>query len=235
MEITETIATRIIDRVHKRVPIAALQDLGILNFYVGGNSLNKSPPNDIDIYPTGKLSLGKSSFERLDFDNIPVLSTTKNATTIRLGGTIVQLCNYLHPSLKELVDSFDYAHIQIGAEINDRNVTSVYYSDHWRNAHLLEDTWFCGSEYPLSSLIRSYKYKDRGNFAGNSHIYSVLNIIGAIVERGFTSYEDFKDQLDAVDLGLVPEEFDEVGRSQLQKLYSVLSKEPKREDMNDAV
>ena len=228
--VSDAIVGRIIDRVHKRVPIDALQKLGITHFYIGGNSLNKSPPNDIDIYPTGA-----DSFGTLGFDGIPVLAHTKNATTVKLDGVIVQLCNYYHPSLKELVDSFDYAHIQIGVEINDRNVTSVYYSDHWRNAHLLEDTWFCGSKYPLSSLIRSYKYKDRGNFAGNSHIYSVLNIVGAIVERGFTSYEDFKDQLDAVDMGLVPEDFGEVGRSQLQKLYSVLSKEPKREDVNDAI
>jgi len=223
--VSDAIVGRIIDRVHKRVPIDALQKLGITHFYVGGNSLNKSPPNDIDIYPVKAFD-----FVAIDAHEVSVLSKTKNAVTIRLDGTVIQFCNYHHSSLKELVDSFDYAHIQIGVEINDRNVTSVYYSDHWRNAHLLEDTWFCGSKYPLSSLIRSYKYKDRGNFAGNSHIFSVLNIIGAIVERGFTSYEDFKDQLDAVDLGLVPEEFDEVGRSQLQKLYSVLSKEPKRED-----
>lgn len=225
MEINETIATRIIDRLYKRVPIDALQKFGITHFYVGGNSLNKAPPNDIDIYPVKELG-----FDMSVFYEVPVLANTKNATTLKLDGTVVQLCNYRHSSLKELVDSFDYAHIQIGAEIDNRQVTSVYYSDHWMNAHMLEDTWFCGSAYPLSSLIRSYKYKDRGNFAGNSHIFSVLNIVGAIVERGFTSYEDFKDQLDAVDLGLVPEEFGEVGRSQLQKLYSVLSKEPKQED-----
>jgi len=223
--VSDAIVGRIIDRVHKRVPIDALQKLGITHFYVGGNSLNKAPPNDIDIYPVKAFD-----FVAIDTHEVPVLSKTKNASTIRLDGTVIQFCNYHYPSLKELVDSFDYAHIQIGVEINDRNVASVYYSDHWRNAHLLEDTWFCGSEYPLSSLIRSYKYKDRGNFAGNSHIFSVLNIVGAIVERGFSSYEDFKDQLDAVDLGLVPEDFGEVERSQLQKLYSVLSKEPKRED-----
>ena len=34
--------------------------------------------------------------------------------------------------------------------------------------------------------------------------------------------KDFKDQLDAVDLGLLPEEIEEVGRIDLMKLFNLL-------------
>lgn len=220
---TDAISDVIMHRASERIPFDELRKIGVTHFYVGGNSLNRGAPNDIDIYPIGTMS-----FFDLEFQGIPLLSQTKNATTLRLGGKIVQLCNYPKPSLKNLVDSFDYAHIQVGAEVKDKDIVAVYFTEAWADAHLLEDTWFTGSEYPLSSLLRAFKYQERGDFAGKSYISSVLSIVCAVVERGFTSYEDFKDQLDAVDLGLVPEDFDEVGRADLQRLYDVLTKGERR-------
>ena len=74
-------------------------------------------------------------------------------------------------------------------------------------AMVTEKSYFTSSDYPLSSLIRLQKYVERGKFAGKSWIWDAIKILTAIIRRGFEDYEDFKDQLDAVDLGLLPEDF----------------------------
>ena len=207
-------------RIQNRIPWKELQNvLSVDEVYVAGNCLNRSNPNDIDLFP-----VGKNDFNHLASNHI--LSSTPNAVTIKEDGVIVQLCSYYWPSLISLVDSFDFAHIQIGAKINIRNlsVTDIYYSDNWVEAHQMQSTWFTHSAYPLSSLIRINKYIQRGEFAGKSYIPSILNILTSIVSRGFEDYTDFKNQLDAVDLGLLPEDFDSVDKASLLTLFDLLKK-----------
>jgi len=244
----EKFANVIRQRVYQRVPLKELTDAGITEFYVGGNSLNRNPPNDIDIFPISGFFPHQTA-EKLG----KVVSSTKNAITVKVnvdktlhhqtvegtndievsGKTVtVQLCNYLHPSLEELVNSFDFSHIQVGAKVTPTNI-DIYCTDKYEESKLCQSTEYFGSEYPISSLIRTFKYAKRGDFAGDSHIFSVLKILADISCRGFSNYEDFKNQLDAVDLGLVPENqdalteaglnFTEEGNSVLNKLYSALS------------
>jgi hypothetical protein len=243
----EKFANIIRQRINQRVPLEQLKSVGITAFYVGGNSLNRNPPNDIDIFPIGGLFLLQTA-EKLG----RVVSNTKNAITVKVnvdktlhhqtvdgtndievnGKTVtVQLCNYQHQSLETLVDSFDFSHIQVGAKVTPNNI-EVYCTDNYEESKLCQSTEYFGSEYPISSLIRTFKYAKRGDFAGDSHIFSVLKILADISCRGFDSYDDFKNQLDAVDLGLVPENhealveaglnFTEEGNQVLNTLYSSL-------------
>jgi len=207
-------------RIQNRIPWKELQNvLSVDEVYVAGNCLNRSNPNDVDLFPVRKDDFNHHSSKH-------ILSSTPNAVTIKEDGVIVQLCSYYWPSLISLVDSFDFAHIQIGAKINIRNlsVTDIYYSDNWVEAHQMQSTWFTHSAYPLSSLIRINKYIQRGEFAGKSYIPSILNILTSIVSRGFEDYTDFKNQLDAVDLGLLPEDFDSVDKASLLTLFDLLKK-----------
>lgn len=72
---------------------------------------------------------------------------------------------------------------------------------------MLQKTFFVGSEYPLSSLIRLVKYAKRGLYPKRrDYTADILRILTAIIERGYSGYEDFKDQLDAIDLGYEGEE-----------------------------
>lgn len=219
-------------RIYQRVPINQLIRAGIKDFYVAGNSLNKLAPNDIDIFPVSDF-FNRDQALKLG----TIVSETKNATTVKVnvddtiqhqtvddqneirvvGKTItIQLCNYSHDSLEKLVESFDFAHIRIGAKINvSGTVESVYYTKDYIDAKMCQSTEYIGSEYPLSSLMRAFKYAKRGDFAGNSHIFSVFKVLTDIVHRGFKNYDDFKDQLDAIDLGLVPENKNELADSGL--------------------
>lgn len=141
---------------------------------------------------------------------------TTNCVTIEANGVKIQLCKYNYPTMAQLVESFDFAHVQIAYDIFTQGVT---YTEQAKEAYISRTTTFTGSEYPLSSLIRLNKYYERGYIQGRGLIGEVLLIFKAIVERGFKDYEDFKDQLNAIDLNF----FDtEGGKNDLAyELYQV--------------
>lgn len=223
----------IFKRLKRNVDFTWLAFLLEDDFYIAGNSLNSSNPNDIDIFPASKNQFDgvyRKVNKASELDKI--LSDTKNAITVKHNGTIYQFCNYYHESLEKLVLSFDFSHIQIGIKIKlDRDFTEnvkyeLFMSDEYKNSKIIGDTQYSKSEYPLSSLIRTFKYFKRGDFSGKSYIVSVISIITDIVERGFKDYEDFKDQLDAVDLGLLPDDLElfKPWDNTLKHLYNSLTK-----------
>lgn len=211
-EIQEIVKFRLLKRIEKiREPLIKLFDEKF-EFIIAGNSLNKNVPNDFDLYANNESEF---HFEKItDYvknHNGEVISETRNALTVKLCDTVVQFCKYKKHNLRELVDSFDFAHIQIGASFvimnKSLNLTEVYYSYEWEKSRLLETTYYTKpslkSSYPLASLIRCFKYKERGDFGDRSYIVSVLDILNQIVSRGYKSYDDFKDQMAAVDLQLL--------------------------------
>jgi hypothetical protein len=112
----------------------------------------------------------------------------------------------LKPTLKELVNSFDFAHVQVGVRFGGNgeppHVDGVYFSDDFVSSNVERGTYYTGSEYPTSSLVRMGKYSSRGKFSKKEYLMSTLKILSDIVNRGFRDYDDFKDQMDAIDLGL---------------------------------
>ena len=197
---------------------------GDARFHIGGGSLT-GRLSDIDLFPD-TTAVPTPNTERV--------AETKNASTYVGVSCPVQVCNYQHDSLQELVDSFDFAHIQVGVTVKQSQgslwVVDCYFTDAFVQSRALGISWFTGSEYPLASLIRLSKYYKRGDMQKGSQIRCVLSILTAIVKRGFRDYEDFKDQLDAVDLGLLPEEFKEVGDSPLGELFALLNRQELKKD-----
>ncbi len=192
-------------------------------YFVAGNSCNAAAPHDFDIYPWGNDFDFKEIKSRIESVGGYVVIETRNALTVNIAGKIIQFCNYNKCDLVSLIESFDFAHIQIGIAVRikwrpgngeDRGgyghsyIEYVEYTDNWQRAHMLETTWYTGSQYPLSSLLRTTKYFQRGCYA-KKHGYKkdILNILNDIIGRGYKDYEDYKDQLAAVDLLLLePEE-----------------------------
>ena len=221
---------KIKERMNKRLnnlysAIAIALSYDNSGYFIAGNSCNASTPNDFDLYPLRGEDFDFNGIKsRVEAVNGYVVCETKNALTCNISGKVVQFCKYKKKSLVELIESFDFAHIQIGCGIHiewrpgdfeddpggyeSSVIKEVAYTVNWEQAHLLETTWYTGSEYPLSSLIRTVKYFQRGAYA-NKHEYKVdiLNILGDIITRGYRDYPDYKDQLAAIDLLLLePEE-----------------------------
>ena len=232
--------TAITERALRRVPAWDISRiLGFAPFYVAGSSLNAESPNDIDVYPTVEF---KESAITKDIErDYEIVSKTRNAITFKIKGKTVQICSYIKPSLQALVDSFDFAHCQIGVKYGESEynesygeaggypapeIDEVYVSENWKKAKLLQTTFFTGSEYPLSSLIRTVKYANRGIFSGKSYIIDMLKAVRDIIDRGYEDYDDFKDQLDAVDLNLLSDNDDETNQvnSAAWSLWKTLTK-----------
>lgn len=162
--------------------------------FAGSAMIPKHAINDIDVFfysskdyekAVDAISQAYRTFE------------TPNCITIKANFVKVQLCKYSYPTMEQLVESFDFAHVQIAYDIFSQEVA---YTEQANAAFISHTTTFTGSAYPLSSLIRLSKYYERGMIQGRGLIGEVLLILKAIVERGFKDYEDFKDQLQAVDL-----------------------------------
>lgn len=190
--------------------------LDVGSFYLAGSAIASNKIRDIDIYPV----------EGEEF-RIPisatVLSQTKNTVTIKNEPNL-QFCKYIKPSLTALIESFDFSHIQAGVKIKSGEIREVKWTDAFLYSRAAQTGTFTGSDFPLASLVRLLKYYKRDDISEHSGVSCALKIVSAIVVRGFKDYEDFKDQLDAVDLGLIPEELDELDIDSLLALFDCLSK-----------
>jgi hypothetical protein len=189
--------------------------------YIGGGALISNEPNDIDIY----YKNFKSNFNLEKFitnNDGKIILTTKNAITVKFNNTVFQFCNYWKDNLEDLIESFDFAHIKIGIELYTKKLmysqhinvdienSTLYISPDYNLASLIGSTYYTGSEYPMSSLIRIIKYIKRDCFKGKSYLPEIFKIITDINNRGFDNYNDFLNQLDAVDLGLLPKDISEI-------------------------
>jgi hypothetical protein len=199
----EQICTQLAQRIEARMPFAKKIYDAVGSFYVAGNSLNEEVPNDFDLYPVWKNQFDDVR-NKIGEDN--VVCVTKNAVTAKIDGHTVQFCNYFKNSLDELLESFDFAHVQVGARftkaLDSSPISNVDFTPNWLVAKSTGQTFYTHSEYPISSLIRINKYIKRGNYIGKSYIRDVIRILTDILNRGIEDYDDFKDQLDAIDLGL---------------------------------
>ena len=208
-------------RMRRRFPFEDVKSIIKENsIIVAGGAFSKERPHDYDIYP----ELG-FLFTYKENTNCELLTKTKNARTYRTkNGVIIQFCLYKKPTLIHLIKSFDFAHCQIGAiaYLEKKKIEEVTYTDAFIKSKMLNKTWFTGSDYPLSSLIRIQKYIKRGYFEGRSWMWETFKILTNILERGIIDYDDFKDQLDAIDLGLLPEELEEADFEDLMQLLKLL-------------
>lgn len=194
-------------------------------FALAGGCLVTDPPNDYDVYPMSKhakcfdrrsIKAGLVSLRKTH--DCAVLFESRNALTVCVDGKHIQFCDYVRmnysvptkPSLSELVRSFDYAHVQVGVSFTPTEdnkgsictpkVDHIYYTDGYLETLITKQTKYSGTEFPFGSLIRLRKYDKRGLFPLSRYRLTVLDILADIINRGFTDYEDFKAQLEAVDL-----------------------------------
>lgn len=220
-------------RAERRMRVAkpVLRAIDVEEVYLAGGGLLKAF-NDLDIYAQ---SLPDDLPKRIqeDVDGATVLSVTKNAVTLSVGRVVVQLCKFWDKTVHDLIRRFDYAHCQVGVRMVYNRAADAFvckdvsWTDEFVEAMVTQTTWYEGSEYPLSSLFRLHKYKERGLFPGRSWILEEIKILNDVIERGFRDYDDFKDQMDAVDIGLLPEDIEELedGVDELKRFFGLLTRQ----------
>ena len=206
----EDIQVQLAKRIELRMPFAKKIFDKIGSFFVAGNSLNEDTPNDFDVYPT---RVGQFDDIRTQIGEEHVVYVTKNATTCNIDGKIVQFCNYFKsPFITDLLSSFDFAHVQVGAQctkdLSDGVIFVANFTPDWLVAKSTGNTFYTHSDYPISSLVRIGKYIKRDNFIGKSYMRDIMMILTDILNRGIEDYEDYKDQLVEIDLSLLGEDID---------------------------
>ena len=197
---------------------------GFEEFYIAGGCFKKKI-NDFDLYPSKPIDY----YEELIKSRLSnyIVFESPNAYTFNFNNKIIQFCKYAKTDLESLINSFDFSHTQIGAYIQvdnlDREINSfhveikdVYCTEEYIKTLMNGKGEYTGSDYPLSSLFRVFKYKDE--FFEKNYKKTVIKILCDIVGRGFESYDDFKDQLDAIDLAYFEES------TEMLKLYNLLYK-----------
>jgi hypothetical protein len=188
----------------------------IKSYYIAGGCFQKIV-HDYDIFPVNVNDFDDLNVKLKEY----IVFSSKNAITIKYNNLTLQFCKYYHNSLKSLVDSFDFAHTQIGTKIEHyTQPVEIYYSENYLDWKLTDEDVYTGTEYPLASLIRTFKYKE--NYLVANYKKIVIEILTDIVKRGFKDYSDFKDQLDAIDLGFITD------NESHMSLFEVL-----RKDKND--
>lgn len=222
--IKKTITERAV-RCLNLLPLSLLQDE--ITFYIGGGCLVMDKPNDYDIFVQDPEEVYQTHFNV----GYELVYKSKNALTIKKGKYIIQLCNYWKPTLKELVDSFDFAHIQVGVtignfdenysyyETSEDRVINVYYTKAYVESLLTGRTRIANTrlEYPMSTVLRTQKYFERGLMSKKNYICQMVYAMSQVCLRGIKNYEDFKDQLEAVDLMF---EVDDVNDTILLEAYN---------------
>lgn len=190
-------------------------------FWVAGSSLLKPIPNDFDIYSCEGFDFDLIKQRAEHMQHVIILHESRNALTLKINDAVVQFCQYKKNSLKDLIGSFDFAHVQIGIEIwiewapgdpeDGGGFKNVVYDDvkttpAWQAAMYEQQSRFTGSEYPLSSLLRVHKYRQRDWLSKVQSKTDILKTLTEVIHRGYENYDDFKDQLQAVDLWLLEPE-----------------------------
>lgn len=162
--------------------------------------------NDIDLYPKTEDALC-SIKEKLDSlvkqEKGVLVITTANALTYRFSNVVIQLIRFsdaFKEDINSIFDLFDYT-VCMGAYDLDSKEFKLHDSflQHIAQKRLVFNP---NTKFPISSLIRSKKYMNRG--------YSLSSLdsikLGlAINNLKIETYRDLKDQLEGIDTLILKE------------------------------
>jgi len=149
-----------------------LQSLGIDKFIIAGSSLRPNEEiNDFDIFP-----ISENQFDEL---KEKAYLTTHNAYSLYLNGHKIQFASYSGITVKDIVESFDFASTKLGARMDFLSgkyyVSDIYLSDDYIESVISgKNKYCCGKTHPLESLIRAFKYHKRGLLEPKDVIYDII-------------------------------------------------------------
>lgn len=228
----------------------AFDKLGLKSFYIAGGALLPAEPNDYDLFPVGEKDFDKlfnsyMSRRTNPYTGNPISSIgdlvweTPNALTINSNGIKIQLCKFWNESLIKTVERFDFTHCKLGAHIIKRNnvspsffvVDDVYLSDEFVRFRILGYSEYCGiqeDDFPLSSLLRVFKYIKKGYIRSTYDV--IFKILEAFLERGYKDELDFKTQLLGIDVGVEEAEQLDANSKSLKHIYYLLTGKTIKDD-----
>jgi hypothetical protein len=235
--IWEDIRRRIAGRVNANR--YAFDKLNLDRFYIAGGALLPPEPDDYDLFPVHKKDFNKffiSKNGRRKFTELKVGWETPNAVTYKVGDIKIQLCKFWNESLMKTVGRFDFTHCKLGVEFERRYmgrkdepipifvVKDLYVSEDFIRYKILGYSEYTGiqeGDYPLSSLLRVFKYIKKEYIRSSYDV--VFKILEAILVRGYKDQDDFMKQLAGIDVGIDEAQQLEDNAKILQHIYFLLT------------
>jgi hypothetical protein len=237
MSYNETVAKvweEIKRRITKRLYVNrhAFDKLGLDRFYIAGGALMPPEPNDYDLFPVEETDFDELFKWKKNPDIDVPFWETPNALTINKDRIKIQLCKFWSESLIKTVERFDFTHCKVGVEVkrlkNSKepifSVIDVYVSEDFIRYRLLGYSEYTGiheKDYPLSSLLRVFKYIKKGYIRSSYDV--IFKILEALLERGYKDEKDFEDQLKGIDVGREESEQLDSNSESLKHIYYLLT------------
>ena len=156
-----------------------LKSLNLTEFFIAGGALRPNEKiNDFDLYPVRKGDFKKLR-ARNTFLSKPPFGKTINSDTYFLNGYLVQLSKSMGGSIREVIDTFDFAHVKMGARVKlvegKYKVEDIYFSEDYKRYLRTGKNEYCrGKAHPIDSLLRTYKYAERGLLQPKDVVYDII-------------------------------------------------------------
>jgi hypothetical protein len=179
----EIIGKRALSRLTPAL-ITFLSDNQVDEIRIGGGGMLHGVPADVDIWPTQNSTKFKGVAQKY--------KPTPDAHfgQFKADGHVIQLCMDQHETLEELIDSFDFAHCQAGAElfrkgkIGEWQIRKVYLTNHFVAAMICQGTYYVAGRWPLRSLARVPKVAAKLGLSADEARGLSMQIVADIVNRG---------------------------------------------------
>jgi hypothetical protein len=221
-DLPNVLTRRVLRRLSKDI-LSYLYENNVTKIVLAGGGLLKTY-NDLDLYGLSNDVENVSNFTKLVDQLLDKKVALLNAATKRFGKKKVQFCKYFKPTIQDLVKSFDFSHCQVAVEITiapnpvQAVINKVYCTPQFLDSMITGSTDYTGSEYPLGSLIRIPKVAKKLKLSIKETTNLTIAVLASVLERGIKDYDDFKEQLKAVDLNHFPDNKDD-----LQIIYKKLT------------
>jgi len=171
-------------------------------FIAGGailSTVTKTPINDYDIYPKNREGFENAVFHFLDDHDGIVINITDRAITIKLNDMknddgeryIVQIITDFYETADDIFESFDYT-VCMGAYDCDTN-KFIFHEDFFPDIASKTLRFNPKTKYPMASLFRVNKYKNKGFFISK---VETMKLALAIIEYGLPeSWNDVENSI----------------------------------------
>lgn len=162
-----------------------------MEFWIAGSVFTKHW-NDVDVFYHDQ--------EPFSFDQSIVIATSQHTTTITSEGMRIQFCERPNDNtLKELIDGFDFTHVQCGYGFKvEFDATGhgyifpgrFYFTEGFVRSRLFGSSNYVPGPSPLRSLIRYLKYFKRGDITEETAGTVLFEIVEYLIKSGDVEFTE---------------------------------------------
>lgn len=186
-------------------PLKIVDELGIQGCFIAGGAIlsvaTKTEINDYDIYPKSDLAFESLVMSLIKNQVCFVMNLSDKALTLKCNNiknakgerAIIQIMFSpdFFPTAESIFEKFDFTICMAAFDCDAKEY--IFHKDFYPDVASKTLRFNTGTLYPLNSLIRTTKYKEKGYYIAKPEL---LKIAFAIVQKGMpTSWEELESQI----------------------------------------